>query len=52
MLIARPTALAAIFDALDELHGSHLLSGGTDFMVEVNSTGAFPPPSGGPPSCP
>jgi xanthine dehydrogenase iron-sulfur cluster and FAD-binding subunit A len=42
MLIARPTTLAAIFDALDELHGAHLLAGGTDFMVEVNSTGALP----------
>ena len=36
MLIARPTTLAAIFDALDELPTAHLLAGGTDPIVEVN----------------
>lgn len=33
---ARPTTLAGVFDALDELSDPQLLAGGTDFMVEVN----------------
>ena len=36
MLVARPTTLSGVFDALDELPGAHLLAGGTDLMVEVN----------------
>jgi CO/xanthine dehydrogenase FAD-binding subunit len=36
MLVARPTSLSGVFDALDELPGAHLLAGGTDLMVEVN----------------
>ena len=36
MLIARPTTLAVMSDALDKLPGAHLLAGGSDLMVEVN----------------
>ena len=36
MLVARPTTLSGVFDALDELPDAHLLAGGTDLMVEVN----------------
>jgi CO/xanthine dehydrogenase FAD-binding subunit len=43
MLVARPTTLAGVFDALDELPGAHLLAGGTDLMVEVNFGHRQPP---------
>lgn len=43
MLVARPTTLAGVFDALDELPGAHLLAGGTDLMVEVNFGHRRPP---------
>src|SRR6266508_1234640 len=43
MLVARPTTLAEVFDALDELPGAHLLAGGTDLMVEVNFGHRRPP---------
>src|SRR5919204_3351057 len=43
MLVARPTTLAEVFDALDELPDAHLLAGGTDFMVEVNFGHRRPP---------
>jgi CO/xanthine dehydrogenase FAD-binding subunit len=43
MLVARPTTLAAVFDALDELPDAHLLAGGTDLMVEVNFGHRRPP---------
>ena len=33
MLVARPTTLSGVFDALDELPDAHLLAGGTDLMV-------------------
>jgi CO/xanthine dehydrogenase FAD-binding subunit len=42
MLVARPTTLDGVFDALDELPGAHLLAGGTDFMVEVNFGHRYP----------
>jgi CO/xanthine dehydrogenase FAD-binding subunit len=43
MLVARPTSLSGVFDALDELPGAHLLAGGTDLMVEVNFGHRRPP---------
>jgi CO/xanthine dehydrogenase FAD-binding subunit len=43
MLVARPTTLAAVFDALDERPDAHLLAGGTDLMVEVNFGHRRPP---------
>jgi CO/xanthine dehydrogenase FAD-binding subunit len=43
MLVARPTTLSGVFDALDELPGAHLLAGGTDLMVEVNFGHRRPP---------
>jgi CO/xanthine dehydrogenase FAD-binding subunit len=43
MPVARPTTLAGVFDALDELPGAHLLAGGTDLMVEVNFGHRRPP---------
>lgn len=43
MLVARPTTLAGVFDALDELPDAHLLAGGTDLMVEVNFGHRRPP---------
>jgi CO/xanthine dehydrogenase FAD-binding subunit len=43
MLVARPTTLAGVFDALDELPDAHLLAGGTDLMVEVNFDHRRPP---------
>jgi CO/xanthine dehydrogenase FAD-binding subunit len=43
MLVARPTSLSGVFDALDELPGAHLLAGGTDLMVEVNFGHRQPP---------
>jgi CO/xanthine dehydrogenase FAD-binding subunit len=43
MLVARPTTLAGVFDALDELPDAHLLAGGTDLMVEVNFGHRQPP---------
>ena len=43
MLVARPTTLAGVFDALDELPEAHLLAGGTDLMVEVNFGHRQPP---------
>jgi CO/xanthine dehydrogenase FAD-binding subunit len=43
MLVARPTTLAGVFDALDELPEAHLLAGGTDLMVEVNFGHRRPP---------
>src|SRR5688500_2103327 len=43
MLVARPTSLSGVFDALDELPGAHLLAGGTDLMVEVNFVHRRPP---------
>ena len=43
MLVARPTTLSEVFDALDELPGAHLLAGGTDLMVEVNFGHRRPP---------
>src|SRR6266508_1216902 len=43
MLVARPTTLAEVFDALDELPDAHLLAGGTDLMVEVNFGHRRPP---------
>jgi CO/xanthine dehydrogenase FAD-binding subunit len=43
MLVARPTTLAGVFDALDELPEAHLLAGGTDLMVEVNFGHRLPP---------
>jgi CO/xanthine dehydrogenase FAD-binding subunit len=43
MLVARPTTLAGVFDALEELPDAHLLAGGTDLMVEVNFGHRRPP---------
>src|ERR671937_51215 len=43
MLVAPPTTLAEVFDALDELPDAHLLAGGTDLMVEVNFGHRRPP---------
>jgi CO/xanthine dehydrogenase FAD-binding subunit len=43
VLVARPTSLSGVFDALDELPGAHLLAGGTDLMVEVNFGHRRPP---------
>src|SRR4029450_1346103 len=43
MLVARPTTLAGVFDALAELPDAHLLAGGTDLMVEVNFGHRWPP---------
>ena len=43
MLVARPTTLSGVLDALDELPGAHLLAGGTDLMVEVNFGHRRPP---------
>ena len=43
MLVARPTTLSGVFDALDELPDAHLLAGGTDLMVEVNFGHRRPP---------
>jgi CO/xanthine dehydrogenase FAD-binding subunit len=43
VLVARPTTLSGVFDALDELPGAHLLAGGTDLMVEVNFGHRRPP---------
>ena len=41
--IARPADLPAAFDALEARPDAHLLSGGTDFMVEVNFGHRRPP---------
>ena len=35
MLVARPTSLSGVFDALDELPGAHPLAGATDLMVDA-----------------
>src|SRR5829696_1427125 len=43
VLVARPTTLSGVFDALDELPDAHLLAGGTDLMVEVNFGHRRPP---------
>src|SRR5512133_522173 len=43
MLVARPTTLAGVFDALEELPDAHLLAGGTDLMVDVNFGHRRPP---------
>src|ERR671922_2947532 len=43
MLVAHPSTLAGVFDALDQLPGAHLLAGGTDLMVEVNFGHRRPP---------
>jgi CO/xanthine dehydrogenase FAD-binding subunit len=43
VLVARPTTLSGVFDALEELPDAHLLAGGTDLMVEVNFGHRRPP---------
>jgi hypothetical protein len=35
MLVARPTTLSGVFDALDELPGAHVLAAGTNFMADI-----------------
>jgi hypothetical protein len=33
VLVARPTTLAAVFDALDQLPSAHMLVGCTDYVL-------------------